>query len=107
VPGAVKDVAGGIKGMFEERLPDDGGLAATDPSLAGIEGVDFDTWVAVRAGLVRERVKKKEHDAYAASAGVPAGQWAQIDAAWFARMNGNPGLAQKFGVAYQRAVKSG
>ena len=110
LPGDLADAARGLKDSLKESFQEpaaDGGLAATDPLLAPIDNVDFDMWVAVRAGLVRERVKKKEHDTYATSAGVPAGQWTAIDKAWFSRMNGSPGLAQKFGVAYQQAVKGG
>jgi hypothetical protein len=49
------------------------GLAADDLGEAG--GVPFAAWVAVEAGLVRDRVHPADHDAYAQRLGVPAGQW--------------------------------
>ena len=106
LPGAVKDGVSGMRQAWkegagaEEMATPDG-----DPSLAPIEGVTFDTWVAVSAGIVRERVRKKDYDELASRHGVPTGRWPEIEAAWKSRMMGNPGLAQRFGTAYQQAVK--
>lgn len=88
-----------------ERPPLGGGLAGDDPLLAPIQGVAFDTWVAVQAAVVRERVPMRDHDALAQRHGVPAGCWPAVQSAWQARMKGNPGLAQRFGEAYQSAVR--
>ena len=90
--------------VFEKPAPG-GGLDATDPLLEPIEGVDFDTWVAVQADLVRERIPKRGYDEAATRRGVPPGRWGEIEKAWRRRMNGNPGLAQRFGEAYQAALK--
>ncbi len=38
--------------------------------------------------------------------GVPPGRWSEIEAAWRSQMKGNPGLAQRFGEAYQAALKA-
>lgn len=91
--------------VFEKPVPG-GGLDASDPLLAPIEGVDFDTWVSVQAHLVRERVPRSRYDEVAVGHGVPAGRWAAVESAWRSRMAGNPGLAQRFGEAYQAALKT-
>jgi hypothetical protein len=90
--------------VFEKPEPG-GGLDDADPLLEPIEGVDFDTWVAVQADLIRERVPRKAYDEVAARRGVPPGRWNAIESAWRGRMKGNPGLAQRFGEAYQAALK--
>jgi hypothetical protein len=90
--------------VFDKPAPG-GGLDASDPVLAPIEGVDFDTWVAVQAELVRERVPRNRYDEVAGRHGVPPGRWGDIESAWRGRMTGNPGLAQRFGEAYQAALR--
>ncbi len=100
---------GNLPGQMKEALNElpaaGGGLRDDDPALAPIEGVGFETWVAVQAAVVRERVAPRDHDALAQRHGVPLGRWTDVQAAWMARMNGNPGLAQRFGEAYQSALK--
>jgi hypothetical protein len=93
------------RAVFERPAPG-GGLAADDPSLEPIEGVDFDTWVAVQAALVRERIPKNAYDEVAQRHGVPPGRWSAVEAAWRGRMKGNPGLAQRFGESYQAALRT-
>ncbi len=101
----LRDLPGQWKEALNERPAAGGGLQDDDPVLAPIEGVGFDTWVAVQAAVVRERVAPRDHDALAQRHGVPPGRWADVQAAWMARMKGNPGLAQRFGEAYQSALK--
>jgi hypothetical protein len=70
-----------------------------------VEGVGFDTWVEVEAGLVRDRVRPAEYDAYAESHGVPAGAWPAAQAAWHSRMTSDWTIGARFGEAYQAALK--
>jgi hypothetical protein len=88
---------------FDKPAPG-GGLAPDDPVLDPIEGVDFDTWVAVQAELVRERIPRKAYDDVAQRRGVPSGRWGAVESAWRGRMKGSPGLAQRFGEAYRAAL---
>ena len=80
------------------------GLAADDDG-GEVEGVDFATWVAVEAGLVRDRVKPADYDAYAAGHGVPAGEWQAVQSGWQQRMMRDPRLGARFGAEYQAALK--
>ena len=91
--------------VFEKPEPG-GGLDDSDPLLQPIEGVDFDTWVGVQADIVREKVAKRDYDELAQRRGVPPGRWSEIESAWRRRMKGNPGLAQRFGEAYQAALRA-
>ena len=70
-----------------------------------IEGVDFDKWVQVSAGLARDRVAPAGYDVYAVSKGVAAGRWEAIDAAWKQRMMADWKLGVKYGEAYEAAMK--
>jgi hypothetical protein len=79
------------------------GLAADD--LGEAAGVPFAAWVAVEAGLVRDRVHPADHDAYAQRLGVPAGQWQAVQGAWKARMMSDPRVGARFGADYQAALK--
>jgi hypothetical protein len=79
------------------------GLAADE--LGEVEGVSFPTWVEVEAGLVRDRVKPAEHDAYAQRLGVPPGTWAAAQRGWQQRMMRDPRVGARFGSEYQAAVK--
>jgi hypothetical protein len=79
------------------------GLAADDDG--EVAGVGFEAWVAVEAGLVRDRVKPADHDAYAASRGIPAGEWQAVQSGWQQRMMRDPRLGARFGAEYQAALK--
>jgi hypothetical protein len=68
-------------------------------------GVSFDTWVAVSAGLVRDRVPPADYEQYAQRHGVPAGCWAEAEAQWKGRMTADWQLGARFGEAYERALK--
>ena len=94
-----------FRDALADRPPVGGGLGADDPLFAPIQGVGFDTWVAVQAAVVRERVAPRDHDSLAQRHGVPARCWPAVQSGWQARMKGNPGLAQRFGEAYQAAVR--
>lgn len=97
------------------EVPDDG--PTYDEQVRVVEGhllgasdgdpgeVTFEQWVAVTAGLVRERVPKAEHDRYAQTHGVAPGAWPAAEAAWKGRMMREPGLGARFGAAYQAALK--
>ncbi len=89
--------------VFEKPHPG-GGLSDDDPLLQPIDGVDFDTWVGVQADIVRQKVAKRDYDDLAQRRGVPPGRWEEIESAWRQRLKGNPGLAQRFGEAYQAAL---
>jgi len=68
-------------------------------------GIGFDTWVAVEAGLVRDRVAPADYDEYAQRHGVPPGQWAGAQAAWQSRMVSDWTIGARFGEAYEAALK--
>lgn len=70
-----------------------------------VDGVSFDAWVAVEAGLVRDRVRKADHDAYAQRHGVPAGGWTAARKGWQQRMMVDPRIGARFGAAYQASLK--
>lgn len=88
------------------RAPSSPADFATD--VAGyppVEGVDFDKWVQISAGLTKERVAPAGYDAYATSKGVMAGRWGAIDEAWKQRMMADWKLGAKYGEAYEAAMK--
>jgi len=66
------------------------GERPSDASHEPIEGVGYRTWVAVRAGLVRDEVHPTHVELYATHRGVPADRWPAIDAAWSARAGADP-----------------
>jgi|GEM_PF-1634870 len=80
------------------------GLEA-DGDLGTRGGITFDQWVAVSAGLVRERVAPADADAYAAGHGVAAGTWHDAEAAWMSAMIGDPRIGARYGAAYEQARK--
>jgi hypothetical protein len=80
------------------------GLAA-DGDLGERGGITFDQWVAVSAGLVRDRVKPANSDAYAAQHGVAQGTWRDAEAAWTAAMIADPRIGARYGAAFERARK--
>ena len=105
-PDAVEMASAGALAAGGDATRDDWsptGLAADD--LGDIAGVDFATWVAVEAGLVRERVKPADHDAYAERHGVPAGAWPAARSGWQGRMMSDPRIGARFGGEYQAALK--
>jgi hypothetical protein len=79
---------------------------AAAPVGDAIDGVSFDTWVAVEAGIVRERIPPDGYDEYAQRHGVPAGGWAAAQSAWQARMMSDWTVGARFGEAYEAALKS-
>lgn len=72
-------------------------------SLTPVEGVTMETWVAVQAGLIRDRVAPEGYEAYAAARGVPAGRWGAVDQAWNARCMSDWRLGAAYGEAIQEA----
>jgi hypothetical protein len=105
LPRELLKLPGALRRSLGDSGPADGGLPEGHPALAPIEGVSFDTWVEVQAAVVREKAKRGDIDALAQRHGVPAGRWGAIERAWRDRLPGNPGLAQRFGTEYKRALK--
>ena len=78
----------------------------TDDATA-IEGVTLETWAAVEAGLIHDRVAPGGYDAYATEHfGVPAGRWTAIAAAWQARQRLDWKVGAAFGEAFEAAQKA-
>lgn len=80
------------------------GLAA-DGDLTEHGGITFDQWVAISAGLVRDRVKPADADAYAARHGVQSGCWRDAEAAWTSAMMRDPRIGARYGAAFEQARK--
>jgi hypothetical protein len=83
-----------------------GGLNLTPEAgaLGAIGGVDFQTYVAVEAGLIRDRVAPAEYDAYASERfGVPAGGWSAAADGWQQRIRSDWKLGAAFGEAFEAA----
>ena len=72
-----------------------------------IDGVDFDCWVAVEAGLIRDRVAPGDYDTYAQGYGVAPGAWAGAVAGWQQRMMSDWRLGAAYGEAIESARKRG
>jgi hypothetical protein len=85
--------------------PEDGGFAPGDPILAPANGVTFEQWVAVSAGIIRGEGAQGDADAYAQIHGVPAGAWTEGARQWRRRQVGHPMMAEKYGRALARAQK--
>ncbi len=73
-------------------------------SLDAVDGVDFDTYVAVEAALATEAVAPAAWDERAAQLGVPVGRWSAVQAGWQSRMRTDWKLAARFGAAYSAAT---
>jgi len=76
-----------------------------DGDLGRRGGISFDQWVAVSAGLVRDRVRRAGADAYAVGHGVPAGTWSDAEAAWTAAMMTDLRIGARYGSAFEQARK--
>ncbi|MSO42066.1 MAG: hypothetical protein EXQ70_09290 [Solirubrobacterales bacterium] len=79
-----------VAAVARKEQPAPAGAAAApsgsaEPDLAPVEGVEFDTWVAVEVGLQNDRVPPADYDAHAQGYGVPAGGWERAQAAWQAK----------------------
>lgn len=62
-------------------------------------------YAEITGGIVRERVPRDGQDGYAQRFGVPAGQWAQVEAAWRTRTMTNSGLGTRYHALYKAACK--
>jgi hypothetical protein len=89
----VVDVVDDIKAIGDTHQPPAGSTRPEDATHPPIEGVGYRTWVEVKAGLERDRVHPTHRDLYLGHRGVPTGRWECIDAAWLARVEGDPTLA--------------
>jgi hypothetical protein len=94
---------------FGERAPgfdpDARAWQQAEGALDAVDGVGFETWVAVEAALATEAVAPGAWDARASQFGVPSGRWATVQAGWQSRMRSDPKLAARFGAAYGAAVE--
>lgn len=88
----------GHDGMTDTSVRESVDAAATDGAVHG--GIDLATYVAVEVGLQRDRVKPADHDAYAATKGVPPGTWAAASAAWQGAIRTDWRLGAAFGEAF-------
>ena len=88
---AISELRDDLRGQSPQRPV--GTERPTDASHPPLEGTSYRSWVAVKAGLVRDRVHPVHVDAYAAHRGVPTGRWAAADAAWAQRATEDPALA--------------
>ena len=88
---------GALKSMRGPAELSDGGIAPGDPALEPVEGVGFDTWVTIRAEIIRTSVPTADRDALAQRWDVPAGRWQAIDTAWQQRRMSDWRLAQRAG----------
>lgn len=73
-----------------------------------IGGISLDTYVAIQAGLQRDRVPPAGYDAYAAQYGVAPGAWHSVEADWNAAIRADWRLGAAFGEALsarQRELK--
>lgn len=66
-----------------------------------IEGVSWQTYLAVTRSIQDARLKPKEWDAHAQQFGVPAGRWAHISQAWGKQMMRSAALQQSYAAAMQ------
>ena len=97
-------VAGAGADLLDGRSVDEA-VAAAAAGGAVHGGIDLATYVAVEAGLQRDRVKPAELDAYAAAKGVPMGTWASASAAWQAAIRTDWRLGAAFGEAFEAERK--
>ncbi len=68
-------------------------------------GIDLATYVAVEVGLQKDRVKPADHEAYAATKGVPLGTWTAASAAWQAAIRTDWQVGAAFGEAFEAERK--
>lgn len=71
-----------------------------------VDGVTFEQWVAIEAGLTRDRIPPDQYDAYAQRHGVAAGSWAAGRAGWEARMRADWRVGAAFGEAVEAAKRT-
>ncbi len=64
--------------------------------------IDAETWLRISAGLIHERVKRRDRAAYIEAQGVPADSWEVADSAWQRRMMSDPELQTRYAAAMQR-----
>jgi hypothetical protein len=74
-------------------------------AIAPIDGVTFEHWVAVEAGIARDRVAPGDLESYAETHGVPAGQWTTTRRAWQQRMTSDWRIGARFGEAFQAEMQ--
>lgn len=87
--------------MYPREAPEPpAGVPAPTPpseaSLAPIEGVGYDTWIAAVNGIVREKIAVKEHPAYYESHGFPAGRGEAVSARWYERVKADDALREQY-----------
>jgi hypothetical protein len=80
------DVWGEIKGLKETGAPP----AEPRPEHPPVEGVDYDTWIAVKAGLAVDDVHVSHIELYTTYRSVPSTRWPAVDAEWSRRAAADP-----------------
>jgi hypothetical protein len=74
-----KKELGGVVADLKSRRP------AGDRPAGTVEGVDYETWIQVKALLARDgEVHPRHVDLFTHFRGIPWGRWAAIDASWSA-----------------------
>jgi len=103
------DVLGGIGNVFTgtpanrstvAQVVDDRPIAAmVSPEHDAIDGVTFETWVAVEVGTGLDRIRPPDVDAYAERFGAPPGAYTAAARQWTARTRADWRLGAAFGEA--------
>ena len=91
------------EGMDETTVRESIDAVGADGPVHG--GIVLATYVAVVVGLQRDRVPPTEHDAYAATKGVPLGSWAAASAAWQGAIRSDWKVGAAFGEAFEAERK--
>lgn len=100
---AAKALPGGLRDTVKEWKTGLKGLGEDHPAGAPVEGVSFDAWVEVKAGLSRDAVPEANEGPYAETHGVPAGRWDAVNSTWEQRVEWNQ-LARAL---YEKAMAEG
>jgi hypothetical protein len=101
LPGGVSDTASEWKAGLAEIGGDD------HPAGEPVEGVGFEAWVEVKAGLSRDSVPEDGQRAYAEEHGVPAGRWDVVNSTWEQRVQWNQLASTLYAKAMADASKGG
>ena len=82
VGAAAKALPGGLRSAVREWRAGFKELGDDHPAGSPAEGVSFDAWVDVKAGLAREAVPESGAARYAEQHGIPAGRWDAVNSHW-------------------------
>lgn len=83
VAAAARALPGGLRNAVKEWKTELKELGNEQhPAGPPVEGVSFDAWVEVRAGLVRDAVPAADEGPYAEKRGIPPGRWDAVNSHW-------------------------